>query len=228
MKNLFKKIFLYNSVFVSSSRMRGSRNLDSRFHGNDTRDGFTPTPNFFIKKNLVWGFTLIELMVAVTIFSLVVVMSLGAVVSILNANRKSQSLESVMSNLNFTLESMSRDLRYGTNYSCGVVSSTPRDCQSGEGDVTVLSDRGLGNVTYLLDSNHQIIRTTSSTGVTVPITAPEVKINNLKFYVTGSDPASTPDTNQPKIRIIIQGTAGTRNPSSFNIQTTVSQRIFDN
>ena len=42
------------------------------------------------------GFTLIELMVSITIFSIVMLISVGALLSIIDANRKDQSLKSVM------------------------------------------------------------------------------------------------------------------------------------
>ena len=54
------------------------------------------------------GFTLIELMVSVTIFIIVMVIALGSLLSISEAERKAEQLKTVMNNLNFGLESMAR------------------------------------------------------------------------------------------------------------------------
>lgn len=64
------------------------------------------------------GFTLIEMMVSLAIFSVVAVIAAGALLRIVDSNRKAQSIQSAMSNLNFALESMTRELRQGTKYYC--------------------------------------------------------------------------------------------------------------
>ena len=66
----------------------------------------------------------------------------------------------------------------------------------------------------------------------IRMTAPEINITNLKFYVTGSTPVSGEggDFEQPKVLIVIDGhaLAGPRNqPTAFTVQTRVSQRIPD-
>lgn len=70
------------------------------------------------KKNLNKGFTLIEIMVSLMIFSIVAFIAVGALLKIVDANRKSQTLKVTINNINFALESMSRELRVGTNYTC--------------------------------------------------------------------------------------------------------------
>ncbi len=64
------------------------------------------------------GFTLVEMIVSLAIFSIVATVSLGALVSIVSANKKAQTLQSTITNLNFALESMSRDMRVGGKYHC--------------------------------------------------------------------------------------------------------------
>ncbi len=64
------------------------------------------------------GFTLIEMIVALAIFSVVAVVALGALMKIISANKKAQSLMSAMTNINFALESMSREMRVGSNFYC--------------------------------------------------------------------------------------------------------------
>ena len=61
------------------------------------------------------------------------------------------------------------------------------------------------------------------------VTAPDITINNdSKFYVSGS---CRGDAFQPKVFMIVTGTAIPNGKislqSKFSIQTTVSQRVFD-
>lgn len=64
------------------------------------------------------GFTLVEMIVALGIFAVVALVAVGALGRIVDANRKSQSLKSAINNLNFALESISREVRVGTAYNC--------------------------------------------------------------------------------------------------------------
>src|SRR3989344_6877449 len=76
------------------------------------------------------GFTLIEIMVSVSVFAVVVIIAVGALISINDANRKVQSMRALMYNLNFALENISRTLRTGSSYHCGATGSiiAPQDC----------------------------------------------------------------------------------------------------
>ncbi len=50
------------------------------------------------------GFTLIEIIVSVAIFTVVMLISVGAVLNAVNANRKAQSLNTIVNNLNLALK----------------------------------------------------------------------------------------------------------------------------
>jgi hypothetical protein len=63
-----------------------------------------------------------------------------------------------------------------------------------------------------------------------PITAPEVSITSIKFYVIGSSRGSTGDTTQPKVIIVIDGVAAPDNikaRTTFHVQATAVQRLLD-
>src|SRR3990167_4918000 len=74
------------------------------------------TTNYALRTNA--GFTLVEMIVAVGLFSLVMLVSVGALLALTGANRKAQALQSVMNNLNIALDGMVRSIRMGSNYSC--------------------------------------------------------------------------------------------------------------
>ena len=183
-------------------------------------------------KNKKRGFTLIEIMVAVSVFMVVMVISSGSILSVFNANQKSKTLRSVMDNLNLTLESMSRTIRFGENYHCGSAGdpTQPSDCPSSPGyssNLTVKAFDGT-QTTYSLSSG-RIVRTTPS-GI-YNMTSGDVTITKLAFRVYGSLPFNTPDLLQPQVIIVVGGYVGSSNKplnqSTFSLETTVSQRKLD-
>lgn len=196
---------------------------------------------FFIqtKKQKDKGFTLVELLIAMTVFVFIVTFCLGSIVSILDAGRKARSLKAVMTNMNLTGEVMSREIKFGTHYYCGISSTFPppagADCTGssvppGSALSFVTSDGQ--NVIYKLASN-QIQKSTDNGATYLGITSPDVVVTDLKFYVFNSRPQSdpSPDNAQPRVTIIIKGYAGSANrasvQSSFDLETTVSQRTLD-
>lgn len=64
------------------------------------------------------GFTLIEMIVSLGLFSIVITVSVGALLVLIATNEQLQAEQSVMTNLSFALDSMSREIRTGTNYYC--------------------------------------------------------------------------------------------------------------
>ncbi len=176
------------------------------------------------------GFTLIEMMVAVSIFAIIMTISMGALLNIINLNRKSQSVKTIMNNLNFALEEMSRDIRFGYNYCEGLDA-----CRNT--DAITFKFKGirdsLHDVTYYAQSQtvgddndcKQIMKKTSIDLVGNPITAPEVCIKNLAF--TAFNPSNT-DASQARVLITLGGYAGTgKTQTVFNLQTTVTERQLD-
>ncbi|MEK7652499.1 MAG: type II secretion system protein [Patescibacteria group bacterium] len=186
-----------------------------------------------IKNN---GFTLVEMMVAVALFSVVMVIGVGSLLSMINANKKSQSLQLVMSNLDFAIEDITRTMRVGTNYHCGSGDiREPKDCNGGSSYIAFESTGGDPNsindqIVYRLNGA-QIEKSTSggASNSFIAITAPEITIESLSFYVQGSGTVSGGDKKQPKVLIVLSGYAGEneKTKSNFNIQTMISQRILD-
>lgn len=64
------------------------------------------------------GFTLIEIIVSLALFSVVITIAVGALLILIASNRQLQSEQSVLTNLSFALDSMTREIRTGTNYYC--------------------------------------------------------------------------------------------------------------
>ncbi len=181
------------------------------------------------------GFSLIEMMVSVALFSVVMLISTGALLSLMHATRKAQALQSVMNNLNVAADSMVRSVRMGTNYHCGTggAITVPQDCVSGDTYFAFEAYGGNDSTSadqYIYQYNpttKRIYRSTNGGTTWFALTAPEVQIDSLIFYTVGT---TIGDTVQPKVVMSIKGTAGggsQKTRTTFNIQATAVQRLLD-
>lgn len=59
------------------------------------------------------------MLVSISLFAMVVTMSVGVLLVLIDANGRAQSMQLVMTNLSFALDSMTREIRTGTNWYCG-------------------------------------------------------------------------------------------------------------
>lgn len=186
------------------------------------------------KKNSSKGFTLIEIMVSVSVFAVVMLFVGSSIFTVFDSNRKSQSLRSVMDNLNLSLETMTRAIRFGNTYHCDIsvgVYTTPRDCSGGANSITFYDSNGIPVIYLLCTSGANSGRIARSANCTNGpfVTGSDVTITNLTFKVSGATTYTNGDLSQPQVIIVISGYSGPKltSRSTFNLQTTISQRIFD-
>lgn len=183
------------------------------------------------------GFTLVELMVAISIFMIIVLIALGALISSSDIAKRSKALRSAMDNVNFSMESMTRTLRMGSDYTCVTSGSsvvlpvsTNYDCSlstSGGGAIvfTRADDSIQRNFAYRLveraDRSNSFVLQRCDPNCS-NLTSDDVNIERLSFYVNGSD---TTDNIQPSVYILMKGSVIIKGvPTSFAIQTITSQR----
>jgi prepilin-type N-terminal cleavage/methylation domain-containing protein len=153
------------------------------------------------------GFTLVELLVSIALFSLVLVAVISAIVTVMDVNKKARTLSLIMNELNFSIENMNRSIKTGEIESSAGIRN----------NLTVLDQYG-DTVTYSLDEG-TIVKNVD--GETLDVTSPEIQVDSLKFAIFNTDTYS-----QPFVVVSIQGNAkiGGRIQSDFNIQTSISQR----
>jgi len=200
------------------------------------------------KINLVRGFTLIELMVATSIFVIIMLAAMSSLFIMLDAAKNSKALRLAMDNVNFTMESMTRSIRMGTNYYCVQAEqsipdysnlSLVKDCtitgsdggtvisfvpQSQEDDVE--SNSRISYAIYPSSSKqgYYTVGKCDSNGC-VDMVSSDVNIERLKFFVKGAENPS--ENTQPSVYIIMKGTVKVKGvPTSFAVQTLASQRNF--
>jgi prepilin-type N-terminal cleavage/methylation domain-containing protein len=172
----------------------------------------------FIKNNK--GFTLIELLISVALFSIVVVIAFGAITVTIDVNRKSQTLTTVMNDLNFTLENITRTIK------------TTQGIKIDEGLYQFQDQRSIPNyVTYRFNSvEGKIEKCESGTDSScldadyVSIVSEQIVIEDFYLENIQTDPST-----QPRFLMIVKGYAQItpKIKSGFSVQTTVSPRIVN-
>ncbi len=165
------------------------------------------------------GFTLIELMVAVSIFAMVMTMATGATLTVISQSKQSRAMQAVVTNLNFAIETMSRNLRYGKDYSEVVESTGP--C------INFFSELEGGYTKYCFDSGNGVI---TKNGVDITSKS-EVNITDANFPIINKDSKNLPiDLSlRPLIKIFIKGEAiiSPTYKVPFTVQTMVSSRSLN-
>ena len=168
--------------------------------------------NLFFRNNS-HGFTLIEMLIAVFMFSTVMAVASGFFAKIMVLQRRIFLMQQVQENINFILESMAREIRVG--HLCPL----PTSCQSNT--VLDLEHPINGIIQYSLTGD-QVQRIENGT-ITI-ISSSAVKFTRLNFIVSGIE---NYDGKQPKVTIILRARAtGGEQFSEINAQTTVSQRLL--
>lgn len=191
------------------------------------------------------GYTLIELLVSLSLFTIVALAMVTSLYTVNAAWKRVQAMKTVMDNLNFAVESISRNIRTANTIVCGGEANLGKptdycrfDSGAGSGDSVIAMNSTLGDskaIEYSVNlSTKQIekrVKEGTSLGQSgiwlnkVAVTTPEIAIDRLRFYVQGS---LATDGEQPSVIISIQGKATAVGQTiPFSIQTYVSQRNIE-
>ncbi len=198
-----------------------------------------------MKKNLRQsGFTLIEVMVSVAIFSIIVTIGIGSLLSINTAHKKALANKTALDSVNFVMESIAKSIRTGDYYTCkdlstdydgalGYFMASPSEtfgCGAGnEIDFIQFNDSERGErVSYgydtILDPDGAIVRKIEN-GSWEKITGEDVSVDAFHIVVVGN---ALDDGLQPRatIRVVFRVRVGGQE-QIIAMQSTVSQRSLD-
>ncbi len=173
-----------------------------------------------IQKNK--GFTLIEMLVSIALFSVVLTVCLGSILTIADSNKKSRSLMSVTNNLNFAVDSMVRSFKSGdVNSSSGFVLGDCFITKEAVFDTDNIGDDRSVEYCFRQNTGQGKITKTVAGGTEVDLTSSDVNIEYAEFKEGGG--------TQPLLIIILKGTVkvSEKISSTFSIQTSVSQRKLE-
>jgi prepilin-type N-terminal cleavage/methylation domain-containing protein len=172
------------------------------------------------------GFTLVEIIVSVGLFSVVMLVSTAAYLTIITLDKEARATNELVVNLSFAVDSISRNIRTGKDYSCAGV---------GNGTCSQFSftDSQGQTVTYLMKGATvaQCVfpagdTTACSSSLAVSLTDPRITINTLVFNVRG---VGVSDPREPQTVMSIRGTMPSARGRAvqFTLQTSATQRYLE-
>lgn len=191
----------------------------------------------FLQSHKPRAFSLVELIVAMGLFSVVMLLATTAYMSLIDMDRTARARAALINNLSFAVEGMARSIRTGTQYACGDMPNESYgngqcnsgyfvDCfsftnQEGKDISYVHKDGAVGRYVGSYPGDRSC---TSST--IVPITDPAVHIERLEFFPTGM---FSQDGRQASVLILVQGYVDVKRRggtvrSGFSLQTRATQR----
>ena len=174
------------------------------------------------------SYTLIEVLVAVSIFTIIIAAPTGFLVGSLKGQQKALASQKLLDNTSYTLEYISRALRMAKKEL-----SAPA-CLSQNGlnyEITQGGD-GLKFINYKEECQEFFLEGTrlkeSKDGIENYLTSEDLEITSLKLKLSGQSQA---DTDQPRITLFLEIKGGKDLKDELRplikIQTTISQRNLD-
>ncbi len=179
------------------------------------------------------GFTLIEILVGIAVFTLITSVIVSAFLSTIRVQRKSIQVQNVIDNSRFVLEKMSRAVRQSTVENLNGLATELNLCHPvlGYPSSSPLCGCSVGNcLDYRFNAGtDRIEERTSLIDDFVSITASNVFVENLNFLVSGS---GTGDETQPRVTILMtvrQALTATKpeEETEVHLQTTITPRRLD-
>jgi prepilin-type N-terminal cleavage/methylation domain-containing protein len=175
-----------------------------------------------ITKNINKGFTLIELIVAIFIFSLILIAIVSVFVSTTTAYSKGRAIKTIKENTEFALSSIAKDVRMGK-------------IESGASDrVVITRNRGLTKVCYLITFPYKLNACDGSCGGCSPLI--DLSGTGMSFGESPafrSQPTQYDASGNPvsrgwvEINLNVKSDPGQEmSADQINVQTTVSSRDY--
>ncbi len=196
------------------------------------------------------GFTLIEMLVSLALFTTVITIAIGSLLVLISTSTQVQGQQNVMTTLTFVMDSMTREIRTGKQYLCGdysfinqdsALDDAFEDCPDGAQGVTPFGisfieggdsiSKGNKRIAYFFNNGKIWRRVGSGNDNLAAITSDGITITRADFFVTGADSLShsgNVNVVQPTVTIVIEATeTGAPTDKPFVLETTITQRELD-
>ena len=176
------------------------------------------------------GVTLLELMVAVSLFTISILLAMQIFKMVIDGQRDAIAAQNMQESMRYTFERISKEIRMAQK-------DTGNNCISFPNKIYEVSGAGNDVLTFL-NYHGECIEYSLSSGrlyiakdpggpgeVSFPITVSKININNLRFELMGSD------LNADQLLVIIKINAEVEGKEQFRhkmkIQTAISSRYYE-
>ncbi len=174
-----------------------------------------PKPTAHNSKSNQAGFTLIETLTTLMIFSVVAILMGGSFLRSLDAQRRAFNLQQAEENASFVLEAMAKEIRVSQ------ISGPDTNCPNSWATTLNITHPVNGNIVYSI-SGTDIHR--NANGTDSIMNSNTVQFTRLQFCIVGT---TIDDQKQPRVTIMATiKSAKTKQQQTVDIQTTVSQRFL--
>lgn len=176
------------------------------------------------------GFTLLELLVGLVIFTIFISSAMGIFISVLRYQREVLAKQELLNQTSYAIEYMSRALRMAkkdvTGY-CITFNKNYEPTKGGKGIKFINHMQSDECQEFFLEDGQ--LKHWKETGidgeVILDLTAVKFKVTKLKFEAFGE---SSSDELQPRVTILLEAQSGEgKEAQEIRVQTTVSQRNLD-
>src|SRR3989344_2319236 len=162
------------------------------------------------------GFTLIELMVAVGVFSIAITASSGLFITSLRGQQRTYVVQNLADNARYAMEAMAKEMRMGSGFSGATCAGN--SCSF----ISHMMHRDGKNVKFSLGTDAKIM---FDDGISeLPITSANIEVTSLDFELIGGS-----DTTQERVVIVMQAKVAGNSPyasAGMTLQTTISPRAL--
>ncbi len=158
------------------------------------------------------GFTLVELLVAMTLFTIVVSVAVGGFVRALRIQRQLSAFVAANGNVSLAMEQIAREIRTG------------RDFTSPQRDTLSFTNASGQKIEYALDRDHNTLDRQVGNEKAEPIVSETIIVKSVVFEVQWN---ATPADRYPTrvtIGLVVVPKANGIETSEVRLQTTVSAR----
>jgi len=177
------------------------------------------------------GFTLLELLISMTVFSIVVIAFLGLFVSTFKEQKKSLNTIHLVNNGSYVMEYMTRALRMAKKDITGACVGTAKyNYDNPENDTAAIQFLVFNKEAndfvcqkFYKDGNTLKARVGIS-GAGEAMLPADIIVDNLNFMIIGDGQG---DEVQPRVTLVLQIKTTGANSQTMSLQTTVSQRELD-
>lgn len=175
------------------------------------------------------GYTIVELIVAMSVFIVLLTVSVGSFVQALRSERKLVALMTINNNAGIVIEQMAREIRTGYAF-CDTANHNYADLLGkllpcGTASLSFINYKGIG-VNYNF-SDGAISRTETTTLEPAAMTAGDVEVNNIVITLSQVDSGDATICNPWRATITME--VGSKNPAvteTTSLETTVSSRVL--
>lgn len=163
------------------------------------------------------GFTLVETIATLFIFTLTVIFISSVFASAINMQRRAFNLQQVEENGNFLMETVAKEIRVAT-----IDPSNPNNnCPATPANSLDITHPVNGTIRYWLNGTNLMRRVN---GIDTVINGNTIEFTDLQFCISGN---TTIDQQQPRVSLLATiRSRNTNNQAIVDFQTTLSSRYL--